>query len=332
MLTKLKAYHNPSQVCPVCQRQSKFRFIKNHKNQYGKYSLFECSLCNVQFWSPYKNPGKEWYESTDPYNAKKGGKPRELHGYHKKFLKDNKEKISGAKILDLGCGTAEFMSELQKRGAEVWGTDLDQKAIDIAKQSFVLSNISNLPIEKFLEKKDLPKFDYITIFEVIEHIDNPLQILQMAIESLKPNGKIILSVPSRQRIFPNTSGWDYPLHHLSRWNNKSLKNILLLAGCQNIIIKYINKFYYLNELSIETLIPKKLISRTKKNLLKTENFKEKKAHGFIQKIILKPFYFVARFIAIILIPKILSCILLPATFIFYPKTGAMYTQANPKSK
>ena len=70
----------------------------------------------------------------------------------------------------------------------------------------------------------------------------------------------------------------------------------------------------------------------KKNLLKTENFKEKKAHGFIQKIILKPFYFVARFIAIILIPKILSCILLPATFIFYPKTGAMYTQANPKSK
>jgi len=331
MLIKSKSYHNSPQICPVCQKQSSFKFIKNHKNQYGKYSLLECSKCNVQFWSPYKNPGKEWYESIDSYNAKKGNKPRDLHGYHKKFLKYNKERISGAKILDLGCGTAEFMAELKKRGAEVWGTDLDQKAIDIAKQSFTLSNIYNLPIEEFLEKKDLPKFDYITIFEVIEHIDNPLQILQMTTKFLKPEGKIILSIPSRQRIFPNASGWDYPLHHLSRWNENSLKNILLLAGYQNIKIKYINKFYYLNELSIETLIPKKLIARTKKNLLKTENFKEEKAHGLVQKIILKPFYFIARFIAVILIPKILSCIFLPITFIFYPKTGAMYTQANLKN-
>ena len=74
-----------------------------------------------------------------------------------------------------------------------------------------------------------------------------------------------------------------------------------------------------------------MIARTKKNLLKTENFKEEKAHGLVQKIILKPFYFIARFIAVILIPKILSCIFLPITFIFYPKTGAMYTQANLKN-
>ncbi len=320
------SFYKPNNECPVCGRESEFKFIKDHKNQYGDFSLWQCHQCLVRFWLPFENPtAREWYEKTDPYNIKKNNQARKLHHYHKKFIELHKKEIVKNRILDLGCGTGEFVAELEKFGGEAWGTDIDQPAVEIAKK-FNLKNVYPLPIENFFEKENLPSFDYITIFEVLEHVGNPLEIIKKAKNLLTPEGKIVISLPSRKRIFPELSEWDYPLHHLSRWSPEALRKFLSLAGYKNIKIRIFGKFHYLYELSLQLIIPKKLVAKTKKEISRAEGPKE--SNNKIKQKILKSIYPLARLIAVFLIPYLLTALLFLPTVIFFPRTGSLYVEAE----
>ena len=320
-------FYKPNNECPVCRQKSKFKFIKDHKNRYGNFSLFQCQQCLVQFWLPFENQAnREWYEKIDPYNIKKNNQPRKLHHYHKKFIKLHQKEIIKTRILDLGCGTGEFIARLEKLGAEAWGTDIDQPAIEIAKK-FNLKNVYSLPIEDFF-KKELPLFNYITIFEVLEHIGNPLEILEKSKNLLTPKGKIVISLPSRKRIFPNLSEWDYPLHHLSRWSPEALKKILSRAGYKNIKIRIFGKLHYLYELSLQLIIPKKLVAKTKKEISTDKERPKESKNNKIRQQILKSIYPPARLIAVFLIPYLLTALLFLPTVIFFPKTGSLYVEAE----
>jgi len=110
-------------------------------------------------------------------------------------LIDNK-----ATILDVGCGRAALLTKLNKTGKQVRYTGLDilddQLAInrDLHQgQQFIKFNIVKDPITS------LPavKYDTITMIAVIEHFDQPEQILNKVMLFLKPHGKIILTTPRR---------------------------------------------------------------------------------------------------------------------------------------
>jgi 2-polyprenyl-3-methyl-5-hydroxy-6-metoxy-1,4-benzoquinol methylase len=73
------------------------------------------------------------------------------------------------RILDFGCGTGDTAAELARRfpGAEVWGSDVAEPALDYARKKFPLPNLTFLPEEK-LEGE---AFDLIYLNGVVHHID-----------------------------------------------------------------------------------------------------------------------------------------------------------------
>jgi len=99
-----------------------------------------------------------------------------------------------------------------------------------------------MSFDEFFSKNKEEKFDIITFFEVLEHIDNPLKFIQNLRGLLKPGGKIVLSTPSRNRILANLASWDFPPHHLSRWDIEAVSRIFKKIDFRVSYAKYIDEF------------------------------------------------------------------------------------------
>ncbi len=235
-------FQETPKICPICQEGKQFKFIEDYQRRSDKFSLFECKSCETQFWMPFENPGAEWYGKSNRYEIIDILKPKIYKEYHKRFLSIYKNFPQNTKVLELGCGTGEFLAELQKRGCQVWGVDFDKNAIKVAKKYFDLKNVFALSFDDFFQRRDLPQFDVITFFEVIEHLDNPLEFIQNVKKILKPDGKIILSTPCRDRFLVGLAHWDFPSHHLTRWNKTAISNLFQKINFSISQIDYVGEF------------------------------------------------------------------------------------------
>lgn len=237
--------HTPK-ICPICKQGKKFKFIRECIKGKDKFFLYECSMCQVQFWLPFKIPGVEWHEEI-AFRVKNIVKPEICRGYHKKFLQMHKNFPSGTKILDLGCAGGEFIAELEKRGCETWGVDFDKENIRVAREYFNLKNVFTMSFDEFFQKKDLPKFDIICLFAIIGYLDNPLEFIKKVKNLLKLEGIIVVNAPSRDRMLPNLNHWDFPPHYFTRWNEEAFSNLFKKRNFKISNIVYTDEFKTLQE-------------------------------------------------------------------------------------
>lgn len=228
-------------ICPVCLEKKGFNFIKDYKLKEGDFSLYECCGCKVQFYMPFRKIESKDYEKKDSYNISEFLKPEIFRGYHKKFLERNKSFSTGTNVLDLGCGTGEFLNKLEKKGCNIFGADFDQNAVSLAKKYFNLENIYAEPFEYFFSRNNLPKFDVIFMFEVLQYLDNPKDIAKKINWALKPGGKLVLSAPSRKRIMAELDAFDYPTHCLTKWDKESILNLFLKTGFKLSYISFVEQ-------------------------------------------------------------------------------------------
>lgn len=113
-----------------------------------------------------------------------------LYNIRYKFSKlDHKE--NGKKLLDIGCGTGDFIQFAQKKGLKVFGIEPNQKAIEIAKNKIGREG------EFFDELSDTDEtFDIITLWHVLEHIPDLNRTLIEIKSKLKSEGELIIAVPN----------------------------------------------------------------------------------------------------------------------------------------
>ncbi|MBH21392.1 MAG: bifunctional 3-demethylubiquinol 3-O-methyltransferase/2-polyprenyl-6-hydroxyphenol methylase [Rhodobiaceae bacterium] len=108
----------------------------------------------------------------------------------------HKNPLSDLKILDIGCGGGLACEPIAKLGGLVHGIDADKEAIKIAKQHSKNVGLDILYENKSVEKLELSdesKYDIIFVLELIEHVDNPSDLLKKIDPYLKENGLIFVS-------------------------------------------------------------------------------------------------------------------------------------------
>lgn len=115
---------------------------------------------------------------------------------------DQVEELNPKSLLDLGCLDGSFaLSVAAQLGSEVVGVDLTKDGIELALER---TSKFNLPahfyqgtIEHWLEIfiKDGRKFDVVTFFEVIEHVEDVQKILKLIDQVLAPGGSVLVSTP-----------------------------------------------------------------------------------------------------------------------------------------
>jgi SAM-dependent methyltransferase len=215
--------------CPICDCAA--AGPANEKQ--GNYALFFCPQCGLQFWSPRVLPTSEWYELM--YSGR-DAKLLPLEPGHKYFLSDPNAPHSGD-LLDVGCGTGNFLVASREKGFCVSGTELDRSAATFAREKLSVENIFPFSITDFAAQYPAAKFDVVTFFEVLEHQADPAAFLHSVVSCLRPGGYIALSVPNRDRWLTGPDVFDYPPNHFLRWNEAALRNVLEHFGFQILSVR-----------------------------------------------------------------------------------------------
>lgn len=167
-----------------------------------------------------------------------------------KYL-EGKNKI----VLDVGCATGSNGRVLLEKGiaAEVYGIEYDEEmAKEAAKMNTEIFQ-GNLNHKTFLKKvsSGCPMFDYIIFGDILEHLYEPKYTLLQLTRNLKPNGKIIISLPNIAHIetfiqiyikgtWPKNPRGIFDKTHL-RWFTKN-DAFSMIEDCGLEVIEYQRKF------------------------------------------------------------------------------------------
>jgi 2-polyprenyl-3-methyl-5-hydroxy-6-metoxy-1,4-benzoquinol methylase len=125
----------------------------------------------------------------------------------------NQSKKKTGKILDIGCGTGHFLNEAKRKGWETFGTEKNERAIKFAIESF---NIFVKP-EHHIYKFPKASFDVITLWHVLEYMEDISEIMEKIYDLLLPDGIVVIAVPNHNSYDAKHyqirwAGYDIPRH------------------------------------------------------------------------------------------------------------------------
>jgi len=222
--------------CNLCNGTSLDLLYGAIKRDGSFYDIYKCRGCGLGItWPIPARTELESIYSSENYRAheKRFIFPieqisRYLRG--RRLAKINKYSAKG-QILDIGCGRGIMLSLAKKRGWKTFGLEFNSETAFHAKEVIGLDirtgNIKNSGFEA-------STFDAITIWHVLEHLENPSETISECNRLLKPEGVLVISVPNLQSIQSRISGkhWfhlDVPCH-LYHFSEKNLSQMLISKG------------------------------------------------------------------------------------------------------
>lgn len=118
---------------------------------------------------------------------------REAVGGHVMWLEAERR----GRILDVGCGSGQFLAQMQDLGWEVMGVEPNSEAARIAEGQYGLK-----VYQETFDKAPLPEnnFDAITMNHVIEHLSDPVSALRKCVRLLRPGGILVVITPHLESL------------------------------------------------------------------------------------------------------------------------------------
>lgn len=223
------------------------------------FHICECLNCGLLYTMP--RPSKEkigaYYKSDEYYSHqenKKGFVPR-LYEAIKKINLKHKFRLASrdlpvGKLLDIGCGVGDFLHVAENKGWQCTGVEPSEEAREIARQRIK----GDLLYSEDLEQLPDQSFDLITMWHVLEHVDDlKWQVAQLQ-RLIKPNGRIVIAVPNYRSYdgrFYNAywAAYDVP-RHLNHFNRTVLTKIFKTSGLSLVCMdKLVWDAYYISFMS-----------------------------------------------------------------------------------
>lgn len=251
-------------TCPWCGTPSEKSYlrVKDHFLSQETFDIIECEHCGLLYTTPRPDPdviGK-YYQSEDYFSHqenKQGLIPR-LYEFVKSFNIKNKVHMAigglpKGKLLDIGCGVGDFLAKVMQEGWEVVGLEPSDDAKNIAEKRLGFRPLC--PKDSFT----LPdaSFDVVTLWHVLEHVDDLKTQTSEIGRILKPGGRLVIALPNFQsfdcQYFKECwAAWDVP-RHLNHFSKETLQKMMvslgfLPVGCKKLIwdafyISYLSEKY-----------------------------------------------------------------------------------------
>ena len=212
--------------CPVCATEAGTPPVETH----GRFTMRWCVVCDVQFADPMEEASAEFYDRHPLY-----GGPESLHASSRLlnwdqrcFLRDHPR--SGGVLLDVGCGTGQFVEAARKTGYQARGLDLSAAQVEVARRRFRGVEVHAGRLRDYAQEVPPGSFDVVTAFQVLEHVADPAGFLADLRRLLRPAGYLAVGVPTSRvwRAFRDPE--DAPPNHLTRWSARSLSRALTEGG------------------------------------------------------------------------------------------------------
>jgi 2-polyprenyl-3-methyl-5-hydroxy-6-metoxy-1,4-benzoquinol methylase len=217
------------QRCPACETEVEGQLVLAT----GSFRVYRCPACHLRFSDPMRAATAEWYEQSSVYGGLRllslPPAVYRLDWRFSTFLSLNPHK--GGRLLDVGCGVGHFLRLARQRGYQISGIDHDREAVRIARDKFGLEDVRACSVDALITEGWDRSFDVVTLFDVLEHLSDPLGTLRRLRKLLRPGGYLVCSVPSAERwparFHPLL---DRPPHHLTLWTPEALGACLAASG------------------------------------------------------------------------------------------------------
>ena len=189
-----------------------------------------CLRCDLQFFSPVICGGPELYRDLQKNNSYYMDDKWE---YRKALAEIN----TGNRVCEVGCGTGAFVKRVNDSGkAKAFGLEMNPDAVAVAVDHGIPVFCDSL--ERFKERQQ-DAVDVVCAFQVLEHLQDPLAFVRLAVEMLGHGGRIILSMPNRHSFMKWCGNiLDLPPHHVTRWSGAAIEHLLAGCGCHHIKVSY----------------------------------------------------------------------------------------------
>lgn len=188
--------------------------------------ILECKNCGLVSLSDFSHIEENFYENTGMHKGQVDIDQWLIatESDNKSRFEELKDKIKGKKVLDFGCGNGGFLMNAKNTASYVAGIDLDKSLAE---------HFQNEEIKLYSNIDDIEeKFDIITMFHVIEHLDKPDEVLTQLSSKLNKGGKIIIETPNsddallklyKSKAFSKFTYWSC---HLYLFNEKTLSKVI----------------------------------------------------------------------------------------------------------
>lgn len=226
-------------TCPLCRHPESRLAVQptDHTVSHKPFDIRECAACGFRFTSPRPSQDEigAYYLSDDYISHAASAhslQDRIYRAVRQVTIRSKHRLLAGhqpaGNVLDLGCGTGDFLHYLQKHGYRSLGVEVSPNARKIAEAK-------GLQVVHELQAIDSSRtFDALTLWHVLEHVPDPKNTLQELHRKSNPGAFLIIAVPDRESWDANHYGpywaaWDVP-RHLSHFRQRDIAKILHETG------------------------------------------------------------------------------------------------------
>lgn len=249
-----------AQACPLCLAGDVVTLLvdnhgkdKNNDGAKNGRTLKRCRRCGVTYLHPLPEPHQlkqlfagEYITREDDVEVRFGSRPLKCYRAVAAFIQERKDQ---GRILDVGCAGGHFLERFSGSGWEKWGIDLSHFAAERAARKSIRVHVGDL------HSADLPRqsIDVITVLNTFYYFARPQRELAVIRDSLKPDGLLVIALPSaavhvwrntgwRRQTFRSRSPWSggdslFDSNHLFFYNPKSLQHLLGECGFEALAVR-----------------------------------------------------------------------------------------------
>ena len=139
------------------------------------------------------------------------------------------------RLVEIGTGAGFFLKAAVRAGFDAYGLDLSADAAEYARKTLGL-RVIEAPAEEMPFEPGY--FSAAAMFEVIEHLRDPMSVLLAARRALATGGRLVVSTPNIDALSRYALGWQWamlnPCEHLYYFSETTLRGMLLKAGFRSV--------------------------------------------------------------------------------------------------
>ena len=239
--------------CHICDHPMSYKF------DVDIYPLLRCTACGLECLDPQPDDEKLRAIYEENYFLGSGDQQTEklMDKMKRSTAREYIELLSAhvhmdkPRLMEVGCGGGDFLVAAKKNGYSVVGVEISPTAVRDANRKLGEDAVIQGELLS-LDPIQLGKFDCCVVFDVIEHVRNPLVFLNNVKKLLNDKGVCFIVTPSLDSWSAKVLGrhWmEYKPEHLFYFNKSNIKDLLNKAGLNTIHVspnwKILN-FSYIN--------------------------------------------------------------------------------------
>lgn len=197
--------------CPICSSDNRISLGRPGKvgdafkdlGQISEVKIVRCLDCTGKYIHPmmyFSDEFRRELYSIDYWNS--GGGVEDAKNVDEKIsIMAEVKKLSGdprgKTMLDIGCGTGEYLKAAADIGFSVAGIDVDATTTEYVAKKYGFQTVTGLLLPETFPQGT---FDVIVLSHVIEHLQKPAELLAIIFDILKPNGVFVMCTPNSDSL------------------------------------------------------------------------------------------------------------------------------------